>query len=217
MANHKKRISGKSEGIGKPKMTKDERRAKYTQIARDRKAKQVAREKSIKLVCYNCRKLGHAVSECPEQKSQQKMQQSDVKICYKCGSHDHALAACPSMRAGGKKHDGTLPFATCFICHLTGHLASKCSQNEKGIYVNGGACKTCGSKQHRATDCPEKQAPRKEPINAIPDENIEDLLEAEDKRPSNSIDKLVQMDSSVYSPATIKGKISQKKKRVVTF
>ena len=37
------------------------------------------------------------------------------------------------------------------------HLASQCQQNEKGINVNGGSCRTCGSTKHRAADCPEKK------------------------------------------------------------
>jgi zinc finger CCHC domain-containing protein 9 len=50
-----------------------------------------------------------------------------------------------------------LPFATCFICNTKGHLASQCQQNEKGIYINGGSCRTCGSTKHRASDCLEKK------------------------------------------------------------
>jgi zinc finger CCHC domain-containing protein 9 len=47
-----------------------------------------------------------------------------------------------------------LPFASCFICSGTGHLASSCPQNNaKGVYPNGGCCKICQQTDHLARDC----------------------------------------------------------------
>jgi zinc finger CCHC domain-containing protein 9 len=63
---------------------------------------------------------------------------------------DHSLSACR------KRPDPSnpTPYATCFVCLSQGHLSSQCPQNERGVYVNGGACKICGSVKHRAKDCP---------------------------------------------------------------
>ena len=32
---------------------------------------------------------------------------------------------------------GEFPYAKCFICNETGHLASQCRDNPKGLYPNG--------------------------------------------------------------------------------
>jgi zinc finger CCHC domain-containing protein 9 len=34
---------------------------------------------------------------------------------------------------------------------------SKCPDNPKGLFPNGGACKFCSSVEHYARDCPERQ------------------------------------------------------------
>ena len=154
----------------KAKMTKEERRAKYTKIARDRSQKQRQRLEQRNLTCFHCRQRGHGVENCPEKDNHNKS-----KCCYKCGSTEHSLHMCP------KKHtvEG-LPFATCFICKEQGHLASKCPTNEKGIYVNGGCCKNCGGNDHLSKDCPQKKAPKEknDKFKGVPElENYDDLVE----------------------------------------
>lgn len=134
----------------KKKMTKEERRAKYTKIAHDRRDKKAQRERGRHLVCFKCRQKGHLALACPESTS-------DNNICYKCGSIEHSLNTCPKVKRGERVVEMDLPYATCFVCHEKGHLASQCQQNERGIYVNGGSCRTCGSTKHRANDCPEKK------------------------------------------------------------
>jgi zinc finger CCHC domain-containing protein 9 len=52
--------------------------------------------------------------------------------CMRAG---HALRDCKEPRVG----DGTR-FAVCFVCKATGHLSSKCPQNNKGVFPKGGAC-----------------------------------------------------------------------------
>jgi zinc finger CCHC domain-containing protein 9 len=100
-----------------------------------------------------------------------------------------------------------LPFATCFVCNEKGHLASQCDQNERGIYVNGGSCRTCGSIKHRATDCPEKnkskQQDKAEPTEQEVAMANEGLLHGQgDEQPERKEE----------TP-----KVQQKKRRVVKF
>ena len=61
-----------------------------------------------------------------------------------------------------------------------GHLASKCPQNDRGVYPNGGSCKVCGKVDHRASDCPDDKRGKKptegednynEELKALGDEN----------------------------------------------
>jgi zinc finger CCHC domain-containing protein 9 len=181
----------------KIKMTKEERRSKYTQIARDRKDKAVTRHREGDMICYNCRKTGHSIHNCPDAtdaiknyskkgggKNSSSSSSADTgsRICYACGSTEHGLANCPNKHKNSKT-DGELPdlpFATCFVCQGQGHLASQCPQNEKGVYVNGGACSHCQSVRHLATACPTQQKAersREDEAKAVPNVNVKDLLE----------------------------------------
>lgn len=65
------------------------------------------------------------------------------------------MSKCPKPASVG------LPFASCFICLQKGHLASKCPQNDRGVYPNGGSCKVCGKVDHRASDCPDDKRGKK--------------------------------------------------------
>ena len=161
----------------KTKMTKDERREKYTNIARQRQDDRKVKD----LICYNCRQRGHRINDCPnnapnsggsgvgEQQQQQRKSHSTAAgataagggICYKCGSTEHALASCP-QHVNGIVDNMNLPYATCFICKQQGHIAVYCQQNQHGVYISGtGCCNICQSKFHRATNCPEKDSAKK--------------------------------------------------------
>jgi zinc finger CCHC domain-containing protein 9 len=134
----------------KAKLTKEERRAKYTKLARDRREKNERRDGRREAVCFKCRQKGHTSKDCS----------GEGAFCYKCGSAQHSLKECEQYRKGDKE----LPFATCYVCSNKGHLASSCPDNTKGIFVGGGGCRICGSKQHLATHCPEGPPPQTKAI-----------------------------------------------------
>ena len=110
------------------------------------------------VVCLECRKRGHRMSECPnrtslgggpgETSSEGVTRPTSGAPCYRCGEGHH-LRDCPAPR-----RDGSLPFAHCFVCGRQGHLASGCPDNKNGAYPRGGSCKVCGSTAHLAKDCP---------------------------------------------------------------
>ena len=199
-----------SPASSKPKMTKAERKEKYTRLARDRSAQQALRRKGQRLVCFHCRERGHAVEHCPNVTAGSKGP-TRIKCCYKCGSTEHGLGACPQRNVGAA-HD--LPFATCFVCGGKGHLASSCSNNEKGIYINGGECKTCGSKQHLSKDCPKREEAKQKKAEDDSDEDSQqfaDLLEGEGD------EYVATKDTAKESEPPDEAKASKTKRRVVKF
>jgi zinc finger CCHC domain-containing protein 9 len=196
----------KSTNNKKPKLTKEERREKYTKRARDQKQRSIARAVARNQTCFACRQVGHTLADCPNKDRQSSQDGSaSQRICYKCGSSDHPLSACSQYRQG----DSNLPFATCFVCQEKGHLAGQCPQNEKGVYPNGGECKRCGSKQHVSSKCPTKLI-KKEKEGKVDEYDYSDLLEDDKPAKSAKVSK-----DSVTSKGTDKS--TQKKKRVVKF
>lgn len=167
--NHHKK--NKNDLRPKPKITKEERRAKYTQLARDREARKRRKLATSNVVCFQCRQKGHGIADCPQNNTQSKaekqknnpavsntMTMTKTRVCYKCGSTEHPLSKCPKRNEGGEDY---LPFCHCFICNEKGHLSAKCPKNDHGIFVHGGECKQCGSKLHTSKDCPDKEDSRK--------------------------------------------------------
>lgn len=158
--------------LKRPRLTKEERRSKYVEIARKRREKQHDQNRKKQAICFHCRQRGHLVADCPGKASAEVA----PNVCYKCGSTEHALSACPKRHVG-KPTD--LPFANCFLCKQMGHLVSQCPNNTNGIYVNGGECRNCGSREHLASACPTKQGKSKSDRSKIVDDDnkVEDLLE----------------------------------------
>ena len=207
-------------------MSKAERRAKYTKLARDQAVKRRHREEQRKLVCYLCRQRGHGVDSCPQRvnvhdnnkKAMVQKPSAAKKCCYKCGSLDHGLATCPLIR-NKQEDNGELPYAICFVCNKQGHLASQCPENDKGIYVNGGACKTCGSKFHLSNQCPKKQTANRTQNNdndkglpVLGKDVLEDLVE--DKSDARQVGGSLGRNKSERATKPNK---NLSKKRVVNF
>ncbi|XP_028161667.1 uncharacterized protein LOC114353761 [Ostrinia furnacalis] len=139
-------------------------------LERRRAEKALARMK--REVCYNCRKGGHNLSDCPELKSKIPGVDAPEGVCFKCGSTEHKQFDC-------KVHKDTeFKFATCFICKEPGHIARQCPDNPKGLYPNGGSCKLCGDVTHLRKDCPtvkDKKEDSSIKLHTLEDSNIEDI------------------------------------------
>mmetsp|Transcript_29184 Transcript_29184/g.64338 ORF Transcript_29184/g.64338 Transcript_29184/m.64338 type:complete len:275 (+) Transcript_29184:90-914(+) len=192
---HRSRRSA-NKGPPKPRMTKEERRAKYTKIAHDRRDKKISAARSKNLICFRCRRKGHAAADCTTDLGDgSQAPGGDVsgsnnllaragrgggKICYKCGSIEHGLAGCPKMKGAPRLPSGKfdfaridLPHASCYLCNDMGHLASSCEKNEgRGIFVKGAiGCRVCGSVHHIASDCPENDKNKKNKGRSKDDED----------------------------------------------
>jgi zinc finger CCHC domain-containing protein 9 len=201
--------------IPKRKLTNAQRREKYTKQARDRREKATNKTYNSNKICFNCRRKGHAVTDCPNAKSGDgEAPVGGGNICYKCGSNEHSLKMCRKLTAaekqgmsnGGRVNyiEMDLPFATCFICKKKGHLSSQCGQNENGLYVKGGCCKKCQGVNHLYQNCPELRKKKEEVNDEGSAGDVEEFLEEDE----NNVDEVANADEQ---------KPAKKKKKVVNF
>ncbi|XP_022194295.2 uncharacterized protein LOC111052004 [Nilaparvata lugens] len=159
---------------------------------RRRAEKALAREK--KLACFNCRKFGHNVADCPELGDQTEV----GKVCFKCGSTEHKYSECRVV-----PEKDAFRFAECFICKEQGHISRQCPDNPRGLYPKGGACKVCGSVTHLKKDCPDLVIGKEQNAVTVATFDQSSVLEALDEQVANN--------SSV-------GKMPlQKKRKIVKF
>jgi hypothetical protein len=126
-----------------PKLSKEERKRKFTQDLNDEREA----EKSRHIECLGCRKKGHMLKDCPDAESNKNV----AGHCFNCGSTEHALRHCPQPNDGK-----ALKFAKCFICGGVGHISKACPENGNGLYPRGGCCHICLQKTHLVRDCPER-------------------------------------------------------------
>lgn len=148
---------------------------KTLKLERRKAEKALSREK--KNVCFNCRKSGHMLSECPNLNKDV----SGTGICFKCGSTEHTHFECKVVR------NQEFKFATCFICKEQGHISRQCPDNARGLYPKGGACNLCGDVTHLKKDCPKFQ--REQESNNIYAEKINrDNIEALDDECHTKVD-----------------------------
>ncbi|XP_075996633.1 zinc finger CCHC domain-containing protein 9 [Genypterus blacodes] len=147
------RLPGGGGGRGEAQQLREEVEVALKKDRRreDRRIKRQDNKKS-NMLCFNCRKPGHGLSECPEADRDEEMGRG---ICFRCGSTEHEIHKC---RAKVDPALGEYPYAKCFICSQTGHLSRSCPDNPKGLYAQGGCCRVCGSVEHFQKDCPEHQA-----------------------------------------------------------
>lgn len=134
-----------------PKLSKDERKRKFTQELTEEREEQ----KSKHIQCLGCRKKGHMLRDCPDKdpssSSASSKAVSSSGHCFNCGSSSHALRDCPEPNDGK-----ALKFAKCFICQGIGHISKACPENANGLYPQGGCCHICLQKTHLVRDCPER-------------------------------------------------------------
>lgn len=134
-----------------PRLSKDDRRTKFTNSLALEKDKEREQEAANFTTCLGCRKRGHFLKDCPKV-NKNPLADNTSDICFNCGFSGHALRHCSKPRA----KDGSLPFASCFICNKKGHISKDCSENPNGLYPKGGCCHICLQKSHLVRDCPER-------------------------------------------------------------
>jgi zinc finger CCHC domain-containing protein 9 len=151
----------------KAKMTKEERRKKYTDIARKLRQKRLQQrqygggrrsgsnninsDSQSTSVCYNCRQPGHIAIKCPLMQEKSHVDETNNErtsnilvtelICYKCGSTEHSLSSCPKRR----QRQSTIP--------KSNNNNSNNTNDEDNLPF--AMCFVCNQMGHLASQCPQ--------------------------------------------------------------
>ena len=127
------------------------------------------------ITCFKCKKTGHFVHDCPEEKKGfDHTGKVDIHLveCHICKELGHYSWKClgrinkPKSSADGSNSQNVFPGkdisqVLCFNCSNKGHYANKCPEKEKGPVYTGKRsvsqvlCFKCKTKGHYANDCPE--------------------------------------------------------------
>ncbi|RCV16845.1 hypothetical protein SETIT_3G171100v2 [Setaria italica] len=97
--------------------------------------------------CFNCSKMGHFASTCPNKLKEKKTFSNKQRICYKCKEKGHIGATCSIEANGGKTDPDRLD-----------RSSGKCKQEKQEDTVSRKdkihICYTCWQKGQMGKDCP---------------------------------------------------------------
>jgi len=92
----------------KAKLEEEAKEAHKIERSENRRLKRQESKKN-KMVCFNCRRPGHGVEDCPEKTAGMGKKLKD-RVCFICGEKDHRAMNCPSNPRGLYPEGGSCKF-----------------------------------------------------------------------------------------------------------
>lgn len=129
--------------ITKKKEEKDPSKVERTEKRRLKRQE----DKKSKMICFNCRKSGHGVQDCPE-KTHGMDKNLKSRVCFICGSKDHRALQCPSNPRGLYPDGGG-----CKFCGDVTHLYMACPKKlgKEETVEEGEVCATFNPMENTET------------------------------------------------------------------